>query len=46
MNSNSLETWQIERLFKRVQQQLRFLDKLEAGCIKSTSRQTMRFTRE
>jgi hypothetical protein len=29
MNSNSLESWQVERLFKRVQQELHFLDRLE-----------------
>lgn len=29
MNSYSLETWQIERLLKRVQSELHFLDRLE-----------------
>jgi hypothetical protein len=29
MNSTSLEHWQVERLFKRVQQELHFLDRLE-----------------
>ena len=29
MNSSSLEHWQIERLFKRVQQELHFLNRLE-----------------
>ena len=29
MNSRGLEHWQVERLFKRVQQELHFLDRLE-----------------
>lgn len=29
MNSMSLERWQTERLFKRVQRELHFLDRLE-----------------
>ena len=29
MNSNSLEHWQIEKLFRRVQSELHFLDRLE-----------------
>jgi hypothetical protein len=29
MNSTSLEYWQVDRLFKRVQQELHFLDRLE-----------------
>ncbi len=29
MNSNSLEMWQIERLFRRVQAELHWLDRLE-----------------
>ena len=29
MNSSNLADWQVERLFKRVQAELRFLDRLE-----------------
>jgi hypothetical protein len=29
MDSRSLAEWQVERLFKRVQQELHFLDRLE-----------------
>ena len=29
MNSASLERWQVERLYRRVQQELHFLDRLE-----------------
>ncbi len=43
MNSNSLEAWQIERLYRRVHSELHFSTALKDGCIRSTSRPTTRF---
>ena len=39
MNSTGLADWQVEQLFKRVQQELHFLDRKDA-CTRSISRRT------
>ncbi len=44
MNSRSLEAWQIERLFKRIQQELHFLDASKVECTRSIFPQTTWFS--
>ncbi len=39
MDSRQLAEWQIEKLFKRIQQELRFLDKLESRMRQTLPRQ-------